>query len=202
MTSERYVTLTRSFASRYGAPAIEWIDAEIFRRTYFTHCLECTYCNDSCCQYGVDVDLVHYRRIMEHAKAIEAYTGIDRSKWFTGEYEEDPEVPGGGSRRTAVKGRGCVFLNPGGRGCLLHGYCLEHGIEFRELKSLVDCLFPASFYDDTLTLAEEVDDKSLVCLGTGPTIYRGVRDDLLYFFGAEFVEELDGMEKRVLGLGS
>ena len=197
MTSERYVALSRSFASRDGAPVIEKVDVEIFRRTYFTHCLACTFCNDHCCQYGVDVDLVHFHRIMEHVDGLEAYTGIDRSQWFTDEYEEDPDVPGGGSRRTAVKGRGCIFLNPSGRGCLLHGYCIDQGIEFRELKSLVDCLFPASFYDDTLSLADEVDDGSLICLNTGPTVYRGVRGDLEYFFGAEFVGELDRMERRM-----
>lgn len=202
MSGTDLIELSTPFPSRYGTPAIGWVDPGLFHRTYFTHCLQCTFCNDACCQYGVDVDLVHYRRIMEHADDIETHTGIARSRWFTGEYEEDSEVPGGGSMRTAVEGRGCIFLNPNGRGCLLHEYCLDRGIEFRELKSLVDCLFPATFYDDTLSVADEVEDRSLVCLDTGPTIYRGVRDDLEYFFGSPFVAELDVVEKRVLGSGS
>ena len=197
MMPPRLIPLPRAFPSRYGAPTITRVDRDVFRVTYFTHCLQCTICDDWCCGHGVDVDELHYERIMAHADRLEAYTRIPRDRWFTDEYEEDPDVPGGGSRRTAVKGRGCIFLNPSGRGCLLHGYCIDQGIEFRELKSLVDCLFPASFYDDTLSLADEVDDGSLICLNTGPTVYRGVRGDLEYFFGAEFVGELDRMERRM-----
>ncbi|MFQ6046888.1 MAG: hypothetical protein ACE5PT_11120 [Gemmatimonadales bacterium] len=189
------LSLSRTYPSRYGAPAIAWIDSTIFRIHYFTYCLECTFCHDWCCQFGVDVDLVHYRVIQRHSDALEAYTGIARGDWFTEEYEEDPGVPGGGSMRTAARRGACVFLNRSGRGCLLHAFAIERGIDYRELKSLVDCLFPLSFYDDVLCPADEVEEGSLVCVGTGPTLYRGLRDTLEYYFGKGFVRELDAMER-------
>ena len=191
------VSLQEPFSSRYGSPVISHVDVEIFRRTYFTHCLQCTFCNDWCCKHGVDVDLYHARRIEEHADQIEAYTGIPRGQWFTGEYEEDPGVPGGASVRTSVVDGACVFLNRSGRGCLLHAYCIENGLDHRELKSMVDCLFPLSFYDETLSYAEDVEDGSLVCLDTGPTLYRGGREGLQYYFGAEFVGALDAIEAAI-----
>lgn len=194
---EHLVSLPRSFNSRYGVPIISQVDPEIFRRTYFTHCLKCTFCHDWCCLHGVDVDLYHARRIESHAEAIETYTGVPRDHWFTGEYEEDLESPGGGFLRTRVVDGACVFLNRQGRGCLLHAFCLENGIDHHELKSMVDCLFPLSFCDGTLCCADEVEDGSLVCLDTGPTLYRGLRDELRYYFGEEFVSVLDGVEAEV-----
>jgi hypothetical protein len=195
------VELPRPFVSRYGVPTITHVDSDVFRRRYFTHCLDCTFCHDECCQYGVDVDLYHFERIMQHADGIEEYTGIPRERWFTKRLEEDPDVPGGGSRRTrVVKGR-CVFLKREGRGCMLHGYCAERGIDHHELKSLVDCLFPLTYYDGTLSVADEVEDGSLICLDTGPSVYRGGRGELAYYFGEAFVAALDDVESRVLGGG-
>ena len=61
--SSSLVLLPRSFVSRYGAPIIARVDMAIFRYTYFTHCLECSFCHDQCCEHGVDVDLHHVERI-------------------------------------------------------------------------------------------------------------------------------------------
>ena len=191
------IRLAESYPSRYGAPVISRVDAAIFRRTYFTHCLQCSFCKDWCCQFGVDVDMLHYRAILEHAASLEARLGIPRDRWFTGEYEDDPEVPGGGTMRTRAVDGACVFLNRSGRGCLLHAYCLEQGIDHRELKSMVDCLFPLTFYDGVLCPADEVDDNSLMCLDRGPSLYRGLRDDVGYYWGESFVEELDRIETDV-----
>lgn len=193
------VALPRPFGSRYGVPVISYVDTVIFHRTYFTHCLQCTFCHDWCCQYGVDVDVYHYHRIQQHAGRLEVFTGIRQEHWFTGAYEEDPQVPGGGSMRTRVVDGACVFLNRKDRGCLLHAFCLEEGIDYHELKSMVDCLFPITFYEETLGPADEVDDASLVCLDTGPTLYRGLRGELEYYFGEEFVRTLDDIEAHVAG---
>ncbi len=191
------VPLGRAFPSRYGAPVIERVDPAIFRRRYFTHCLDCTFCQDACCDHGVDVDLVHAERIRAHADDLEVYTGIPRERWFTGQWEEDPEVPGGITVRTRVEDGHCVFLNRTNRGCLLHAYCLDRGIDYHELKSMVDCLFPITFYEGILGPAEDVDDDTLVCLGTGPTLFEGLREELLYYFGQEFVEALDEIAQVV-----
>jgi hypothetical protein len=191
---KRYTRLPRRFPSRYGAPIIDRIDVDIFRRMYFTHCLSCSFCEDACCDHGVDVDLWHVERIRAHADDLEAFVGVSRGRWFTDEVEDDPEVPGGGSLRTRVESGHCVFLNRQARGCLLHAYCLSNGIDYHDLKSMVDCLFPITFFERTLCPSDDVDDHSLICLDSGPTLYRGLRHELEYYFGGEFVSVLDGVE--------
>ncbi len=187
-------TLPKPFPSRYGVPVIAHIDLSIFQKQYFTHCLSCTFCADSCCSHGVDVDLYHVDRINERAEALEAYTGINRDQWFGEARIDDPELPGGGSVRTRVVGGACVFLDRQDRGCLIHKFCNELGTDYHDLKSIVDCLFPLSVMDNTLYPASEVEDRTLACVGTGPTLYRGLRDELLYYFGEELVGVLDGLE--------
>ena len=186
--------LPRAFPSRYGAPVLRSVDPEIFRRRYFTHCLECTFCNDWCCQFGVDVDRYHVDRILAHAAELEAYLGIPRDRWFTAEREADDEAPGGETWRTSIVDGACVFLNRGGRGCRLHAFCLEQGLDHRELKSVVDGLFPLTFEQGVLCPALEAEESELVCLGSGPTLYRGIRDEIRYYFGDELVTVLDTFE--------
>lgn len=188
------VALSRTYHSRYGAPRLHSVDRAIFQRRYFTHCLACTFCHDWCCNFGVDVDRYHVDRILAHADALEAYLGIPRDKWFTGEIEPDDDAPGGETWRTRVVEGACVFLNRQGRGCRLHAFCLEQGIEHRELKSIVDVLFPLTFEEGVLCPADEVLDDELVCLGSGPTLYQGVKVELRYCFGEELIAELDCLE--------
>lgn len=192
--SKRYTRLPRAFPSRYGAPIIDRVDLDIFRRSYFTQCLLCSYCHDACCDHGVDVDLWHVERIRAYADQLEEHTGLSRIRWFTDEVEHDPEVPGGGSLRTRVESGHCIFLNRRGRGCLLHSFCVNQGIDYHELKSMVDCLFPITFYEGTLCPSDDVDDDSLICLDSGPTLYRGLRHEVEYYFGSGFVAVLDDVE--------
>jgi hypothetical protein len=189
--------LSRSYQCRYGAPTIATIDPAIFSRRYFTHCLECTFCHDACCVYGVDYDWRVRENLTAHADALEAFTGTPRGRWFTGDATPDDTMPGGGSDRTAVENGACVFLNRGTRGCKIHAYALSAGIDYHELKSIVDCLFPLTWDDEELGLSEEVLDSSLICLDTGPTLYRGVREELRFYFGDGLVAELDGLEEAV-----
>jgi hypothetical protein len=70
-------------------------------------------------------------------------------------------------------------------------------MDYHELKSLVDCLFPITFADGTLCPADEVTDGTLICADTGPTLYRGLRGELAYYFGEEFVSELDELEHHL-----
>ena len=195
--SSSLVLLPRSFVSRYGAPIIARVDMAIFRYTYFTHCLECSFCHDQCCEHGVDVDLHHVERIEQYADQIESYTGIPRKRWLTKRVEADAEQPGGGALRTRVRRGACVFLRRNWRGCLIHAFALDHGIDYHEIKSLVDCLFPITFADGTLCPADEIADGTLICTDTGPTLYRGLRGELAYYFGDDFVAVLDDLEGRV-----
>ena len=192
--------LHRAFTSRYGTPVITEIDTAIFTRKYFTHCMSCRFCHDACCQYGVDVDLTHYEAIRAHADALEAYTGIPRDLWFTEEWEASDDYPGGTSTRTQVVDGACVFLDRKGRGCKLHGYCLHEGIPYQELKSIIDCLFPLTVTDEVLAPADEVDDRTLVCVGTGETLYRGLRGEVKFYFGDVALAVLDRLESQSVAL--
>jgi hypothetical protein len=194
------VALSRSFPSRYGVPVLSAVETVIFTRQYFTDCMACSFCHDWCCSHGVDVDLVHLRAIKTHARALEAFTGIPQERWFRKSVTRDREMPGGGSVRTRVTGGACVFLDRTGRGCRIHAFAIARGLDYRDLKSIVDCLFPLTFSHGTLTTAPEVDDGSLVCLDTGPTLYRSLRGELEYYFGRDLVGALDGVEACVMGL--
>lgn len=183
--------LERSYTSRFGTPVISRVDRRIFGLQYFRHCLQCQFCADQCCIYGVDVDAENVGRIMKHAAALEAYVGRPPQEWFRIRYTPDPEYPGGGSTRTRVRDGACVFLNRQSRGCLLHSFSLREGIDYHELKPMMSALFPISFGDGALYPAQEVEEGSLVCAGTGPTLYEGAREELRYYFGSDFVSELD-----------
>jgi len=188
------VRLSKSYPSRDGLPVIDRIDTAIFHVRYFTHCLQCSFCNDWCCRSGVDVDLQNVERINAHAAELEQLTGIPHTEWFEDNVVKDSEFPGGTHTRTMVVDGGCVFLDRRGRGCLLHAYCIERGLDCHELKPIVSSLFPLTFDEGLLHPSDEVSDKSLVCLGAGETLYSGARSDLLWYFGEECLAELDNIE--------
>lgn len=185
--------LGRAYPSRFGAPSISRVDGAIFRLRYFTHCTRCDFCHDACCWHGVDIDVQNVERILHHALALEPEVGVAPRDWFTGGFVRDQEFPGGAFTRTRVRDGACVFLSRTTRGCLLHSYSLRVGIDYHDLKPMVSALFPITFGDGILHPADEVEAGTLVCAGAGPTLYEGLRDELLYYFGQAFVDELDGL---------
>jgi Fe-S-cluster containining protein len=189
--------LSRPFASIEGVPVVSHVDTEIFVRTYFMHCMRCDFCHDSCCGHGADIDAANVRRLRAHADALEAYVGVPRQEWLQGKYTEDDDFPGGRYTRTRTQNGRCVFLNRKGRGCLIHRYCVERDLDFHELKPLVCSLFPLSFHEGVLFPSAETIDGSLQCLGPGPTLYQGAREDVRYYFGSDLVAELDAVDTRV-----
>jgi len=178
------------------------VDVRVFGLRYFARCMECGFCKDACCQYGVDVDAENVRRILGHREALEARLGVPAGEWFEGEVERDGEFPSGGRVRTAVRDGRCVFSNRAERGCVLHAYCLEVGVPHRELKPLVSSLFPMTFDGGVLLPSGEAVDRSLVCSGSGPTLYEGARDELAHYFGPELVAELDEIAAEVAARGA
>ncbi len=191
------VALARSYPSIYGRPIIERVEARLFRRRYFRHCMACGFCGDSCCRYGVDVDPENAARILAHADGLSAWIALPPERWF-GEERDDLEYPTGRVLRTTVVDGACVFLRRDGRGCQLHRFALERGLDYHLLKPMISAIFPATFYEATLGVAAEVDDGSLVCLDRGDTVYRSVRSELTYYFGAALVEELDEIERAAI----
>ena len=188
--------LQRPYASRTGVPVIDRVNLHIFVVQYFDRCMECTFCHDQCCQYGCDTDVVNIERILAHADDLEILVGFPRRQWFDEELCVDPEFPGGAARRTAMIDGQCAFHNRNGRGCLLHKYSIDHGLDVYDIKPLVATLFPLTFWYGELRPAWEILDASLICLNQGPTLYRSVRGNLEHFFGPGLIEELDALEAK------
>lgn len=193
------IKLSKSYPSRFEKPIIDTIDSQIFIQTYFSDCMECGFCKDKCCSYGVDIDKKNIERILKHSKALEKYIGISKGNWFLDEeFIFDEEFPGNLITRTNTYNNHCIFLNRDGRGCLLHKFCIEKNIDIHELKPIVSCLFPITFDDGFLHPSDEIEDGSLICKNAGISLYRGVKEELKYYFGEEFIFELDGLETRLL----
>ena len=186
--------LSRSYTCRWGAPVVDRVETTVFLYTYFVECMRCSYCHDSCCQYGVDVDVENVARLEARATDIERFTGVPRDRWFTGEWTNDAEFPGGRQTRTRVEDGACVFRNRAGRGCTIHSFALAEGVDYHELKPMVSVLFPITFDGGLLHPSTEIEDRSLQCYGDGPTLYRGVRSEIAWYFGSDLVDELDAIE--------
>jgi hypothetical protein len=190
------VRLARAYTCVQGAPVIHSVDTAIFALTYFARCMACGFCNDQCCSYGVDIDEDNVARLNALGDDFAARMPVPRADWFTDVVVADPEFPSGGYRRTRESGGQCVFRNPVGRGCAIHGYAMEKGIDYHTLKPMVSTLFPATFNYGVLEASSEVRDKSLACAGAGPSVYEGARDELKYYFGDAFVAELDALASK------
>jgi Fe-S-cluster containining protein len=188
------VSLSRSYTARPGAPTVDRVDLRIFHERFFSACMDCAFCYDTCCQYGATVEAPLVEAIHRQAEELEAYLGVPRQHWFVSEFQADADYPGGRYTRTRVVEGSCVFLNRTGRGCLLHRFCLDKGLDVHQLKPMACHMFPVLWEDGVLIPPLEVQDRTLICYGTGPTLYRSARGDLLYYFGPELVAELDGLE--------
>ena len=188
------VALKCEHASIFKAPILREVDTRIFTLQYFTHCMSCTFCDDQCCSYGVDIDAANAEKLLALGADFDVFVGRSRSEWFTDEILEDPEFPSGRYRRTQTRGSHCVFHKQDGRGCLIHAYCAENGLDYHLYKPMVSILFPLTFNYGRLEPSSEVVDKSLACAGDGPSVYEGGRSELAYYFGQGLVQELDTLK--------
>lgn len=190
------IPLTREYAS--GNMVISFVHRDIFLKTYFARCLECNFCHDWCCSFGADVDIQNVEKIQQRREEILPFVRPPEGEWFEAEYEYYEEYDGNQYTRINPQGPRCVFISKDQRGCGLHRYALSKQMDYHEIKPLVCILFPLSFGEGILSLAPELDDDSLICSGSGCSAYQSIRNELEYYFGREFVEELDGVEKEVL----
>ncbi len=187
------IALARAYASVFGAPVIDRIDPRIFSLRYFAKCMDCTFCADQCCSYGVDIDTANIDAVRGLGPDFAAFVGVPQSEWFTAGRSIDAEFPSGAYGRTQTQGGKCVFADRSGRGCRIHAWCLQHGLDYHRFKPLVSTLFPVTFESGALVPSDEAVDGTLICAGTGPTLYEGTRDELLYYFGETFIAELDAL---------
>ena len=192
------IHLSKPYISRYGNPSLDRVSTVIFDKTYFAHCMSCHFCHDWCCWHGTDVDVECGERIVANAAELESYVGVPQEEWFDpDDMCEDDEAPGQLWWRTRVRNGACVFLNRNGRGCMLHSFSISKGMDYHELKPMVCAIFPLTFEEGLLVQADEIDDRELVCMDQGPSLYDGVRSELLYYFGPEFIEELDTLQANL-----
>ncbi|HEY3474667.1 MAG TPA: tetratricopeptide repeat protein, partial [Anaerolineales bacterium] len=179
--------------------AISFVQRDIFLKQYFARCLECNFCHDWCCSFGADIDIQNVENIQQHKEEILPFIRPPDGEWFEAEYAYYEEYAGSQYTRINTQGPRCVFISKDQRGCGLHRYAISKQIDYHEIKPLVCTLFPLSFGEGILSLAPELEDNSLICTGTGYSAYQSIRSELQYYFGREFVEELDSIQKNVLG---
>jgi Fe-S-cluster containining protein len=192
------VPLGHSHPCRYGVPVIDKVETDIFVKSYYGDCMGCNFCHDLCCQHGADTTALDLANIAGWTDELEAYVRVPRGQWFTGQYEFDEDWPGGKATRTRTKDGRCVFLNRAGRGCLIHSFALERGIDVHEIKPMVCLMWPVTWTDGTLYCSNEVADNDLICVGPGQTCYRSARNDLGWYFGPALLADLDAREAEVL----
>ncbi|GAA0564247.1 hypothetical protein [Rhizomicrobium electricum] len=187
------IALSRAYACGLGAPTIDRVDERIFALRYFAACMDCGFCADQCCSYGVDIDAANINALRGLGSDFAAFVGVPPADWLTGELVSDPEFPSGAYGRTATRNGQCVFADSSARGCRIHAWCLRQGLDYHRFKPLVSILFPVTFEYGALVPSPETLDRTLVCSGEGATLYEGVRNELRYYFGDAFIAELDGL---------
>lgn len=191
------IRLKNSYTSIHGLPVIHSVDTDIFEMTYYMHCMDCTFCNDQCCEWGADIDMLNVNRILKHKHGLEEFTGIKADKWFDDTVKKwDHEYPGNDYTRTAYeKEKGyCIFLDTKKRGCMLHSFALSNGMDFHELKPFFCSMFPVTYMEGVLLIPDEIDEKLTACLGEGPALYKGAREAIRFYFGDAIITELDEIE--------
>jgi hypothetical protein len=162
---------------------------------------------DACCQHGADVDLFEKDAILARAAEIAPLLEArfrDPATWFDeSDPDHDPEYPSGTAIRTGRaapdESSGCVFLQHDQRGCALHRAALASGFAPEEIKPAVCRLYPLAFGEGILGLSDDFDRYSCADDGSGPTVYRLMRQVVGEIFGLGVVRQLDALERRVLG---
>jgi len=185
------IALDRDYPSIFGAPVIRAVDTDIFALRYFTHCMACGFCNDQCCDHGVDIDAANMERLSALGPAFEKFVEVPQTDWFAPGIVVDGEFPSGRHGRTRAVGGKCVFAERQGRGCKIHAFCLANSLDYHLYKPMVSILFPLTFEHGVLVPSAETVDGSLICSGDGPSLYEGVRGEVAHFFGDALVAALD-----------
>ena len=187
------IELNKEYSSCFKQPIINKIDTNIFIYKYYGDCFECDFCKDKCCNFGVDIDSFNAERLLISDLDI----NVPKDKWFTNIFKHDIDFPNNSFTRTQTINNKCVFKD-NNRGCLIHKYCIENNIDFHILKPIVSCLFPITFNNGLLYPSEEFINNEFICSGNKKSLYQGVRNDLKYYFGNEFIEILDRIERDIL----
>jgi Fe-S-cluster containining protein len=205
---------------RVDHPVLTHVDPDIFRFQFAEDCMthacrvedgaEDAYdgpCqqNDACCRYGCDVDLFERDRILARAHQIAPVLRPelrDPARWFDDSNPEESESPSGQVIRTGkqdprIEAGRCVFLGHDQRGCALHRAALEHDFQPEEIKPAVCRLYPLSYGEGYLGLADDFEWYSCAH-HEGPSVYRVLRETLRDLYGEDAIAALDDVERKVL----
>jgi Fe-S-cluster containining protein len=179
-----------------SSPVLHHVDSEIFTLRYFARCMGCSFCHDSCCQYGCDVNIGERDAILKAADALAPYISYPPSRWFGSTVHEDAEYPTGKYVRANSIDGACVFLNRSSRGCGIHRYALENKVDYHHIKPMVCWLFPVCWDKGVMRPNTDVKDD-LACFGNGPTLFEASRDEIAHVFGKALVDELDALAQQI-----
>ncbi len=182
-------------------------EIDMFTRQVAENCMthECTMVDthtrklDACCQYGCDVDVGERDAILAKAGDIRPLLRdeVKDLPWFSTDEVVDPDYPTGRVVRTAVWNDGCLFLAHDLRGCSIHRASIEKGWDFNGIKPNICRLFPISYADDMMVVADEYPEYSCAHGGT-VSLYRFARTDIGQIFGPELVAAMDAAEAKIL----
>lgn len=174
---------------KISAPVVKQIDDGIFTKRYLGNCMDCSFCDDICCSYGCAVDRQEVATILKYAGQLEPELGIPSSRWFEDKFESDVDYPSGEVCRTKVLNGRCVFFKRGFRGCSIHRFGLNKGVDIHQIKPMVCSLFPVTWEDDRMFVSSFLDE--LPCKDKGVTVFEAQKDVLKVYFGSDFVSELE-----------
>jgi Fe-S-cluster containining protein len=189
-------------------PRFQRVEIDMFTRMVAEDCMTHT-CKmvesgktklDACCQYGCDVDTGERDQILAKAGDILPLLRdeVAGKPWFGRSVEIDPDYPSGAVVRTETWNDGCIFLAHDRRGCAIHRASIEKGWDFNGIKPNICRLFPLTYWESTLAVADEYPEYSCAH-GGGVSMYRFARTDLGAIFGADLIAAMDVAEAKILG---
>jgi Fe-S-cluster containining protein len=205
---------------RIHHPVVRLVDPDIFRFSFAQDCMghacavepDAEDCErpgvqlDACCRYGCDVDLHECDGIRGKAHLIAPLLRPelrDPALWFNESEPEESESASGWVVRTGKqdpdKEAGlCIFLGHDKRGCAIHRAAIEHAFPPESIKPAVCRLYPISYGEGELGLADDFNWYNCAHHEGGPSVYRVMRDEIGLQYGPELVAELDALEQKVL----
>lgn len=199
----RHISLSRSWPALGGAPVIQVVSSDIFTRPVSM----CTpSCWHLCCYNGAPVEVETVTKILALGDELVPYSRVPKEGWFISQETSDDSMGGvwsGVWTRTAKDKQGCVFCMPDGA-CGLHRYCLDHHLLIYALKPRVCVLYPLVMWrrvkkGGLLEGNPEHHGGILPCWKPGSfTLFRLGKEDLRYYFGNDFVHELEIIERTLI----
>lgn len=161
-------------------------------------------CRNDCCLWGCFITKEEIKKVNKHLDGISKHMRLEAKKTlakkgFLTDSVED------GIHSVRVVGGKCIFLSKlptGGEGCAIHWYCIENGIDHRDLKPQRCLLFPISPVSRGRISFRVWEIPCMKNVGKDATpVYKACRRELEHHLGSEGYEtllrEAEIPEKRI-----